>query len=399
MTTDNLFACDLKGFCSIRLCWQFFYDVANTLEIIHASGKSHGAVDLNHVKIEGEHFGLMEGTNDSAMTSDIWSLAASAMELVLGSPIFNGEGESSQKPNTPIPTLPYPNTDQLNMLLHSCLDTDIHRRPSAAEIKRIAKEELEKIPSSGRKLRVLPSVKAQGSLEKTDLQWPERMVAGVAHSILILLMITLPNLVSFGQTTLDEHEEIVTSKLLNAVLVLRQGDTIAWKTAYDELAKQQSQFTLMNELKDERNDCSLVTENVQSFGVNRIVADLKMGMRVQNTGQELLDGSDTRFKYSLFEKGIKKGCTSTYTLKGRLGKQVFLIVPFAADQPYISELRKSDGTLIAPSGKDTDGITYYFVNTETGPSFGETLMLKISNKDLKNNASFVIINHNYRNKP
>ena len=225
------------------------------------------------------------------------------------------------------------------------------------------------------------------------------MVAGVTHSILILLMITLPHFVSFGQITLNEQEEIVTSKLLNAVLVLRHGDTIAWKTAYNELAKQQSQFTLMNELKDERNDCSLGTDNVKSFGVNRIVADLKMGLRVQNTGQELLDGSDTRFKYSLFEKGIKKGCTSTYTLKGRSGKQVFLIVPFAADQPYTSELRKSDGTLIAPSGKDAEGITYYFVDTKTGPTLGETLMLKISNKDLKNNASFVIINHNYRNKP
>ncbi len=85
-------------------------------------------------------------------------------------------------------------------------------------------------------------------------------------------------------------------------------------------------------------------------------------------------------------------------MTGRSGRQVFLIIPHSANQPYAVELRKNDGTILPATGKDANGITYFFISTQYGPEAGEPLTLKISNKDPNKNAAFVIINHNYRNK-
>ena len=398
MTKEYLFANDLKGFCSIRLCWQFLYDVSGDLLKLHTSSRTHGCVDLSHISLDGQHFVLVKGCGGATPASDIWALAASAMELVLGSPIFNGEGESSQKANTPIPTLPYSDTEHLNILLHRCLDVNTDNRPSVAEINRIAMKEIENNLSTGREHRIFSSPITPEKMNKTDYQWPEKMASGMKHLMVFLILLMLAPLASYSQISLND-EELVTNKLLNAVLLLRQHDQKNWNLAQDELEKRLKLITLMNELLDRDNDCPLVSDQIKSFGVNRIVTGLKNGRRIQNSEKQLLDGSDGKYNYSLYEKGIKKGCTSTATLTGRYGKQVFLIIPYTPNQPYSTELRKNDGTLYTPIGKDAQGITYYVIDTADGPSEGETLTLQITNSNMKQNASFVIINHNYRNKP
>lgn len=392
MTKDILLASELKGFCSIRLCWQFLHDVSDALSKSHTTSKVHGCVDLNHIAIDGQHFVLMEGTGTSTPASDTWNLAASAMELVLGSPLFNGAGEASQKANTPIPTLPYSGTERLNILLHRCLDVNVENRPSMAEINRIALEVLENNPSKGREPRIFTSQITQEKMDKTDCQWPEKMVAGMKKAMTFFILLMMFPIMSYSQNPLNEKEEIVTIKLMNAVLLLRQHDIKSWNLAQDELEKRLSQITLMNEITDKNNDCQ-----VKLFGVNRLVTELKNGRKILNPGKELLDSRTIH--YSLYEKGIKKGCTSTATLTGRTGKQVFLVIPFSRKQPYATELRKNDGTLYTPIAKDANGITYYLIDTDTGPAKGETLTLKITNKDTQQNVSFVVINHNYHNRP
>lgn len=398
MTTDILYASALKGFCSIRVCWQFLYDVSDKLERLHASQNTHGSVDLNHVRVQGEHFELMDSVHHSSPVSDIWALAASAMELILGSPIFNGGGEASQNANMPIPTLPYPDAESLNLLLHRCLDNSAENRPSATEILEISRKELEGCISHGRKPRIHLSTQLQETQNETDRQWPERMTAGLSRTLLFLLTITLSTLSSFGQIPLDKKQDSVTCKLMDAVLILRQDNKQSWISAQTELQKIAPLFTLMNELQDRQNDCALIGTDVESFGVNRMVTELKKAGIVQDPIRELLDGSDTRYNYSLFEKGIKKGSTATYTMTGRSGRQVFLIVPYSVNQPYAVELRNNDGTIHPATGKDANGITYFLISTQYGPESGEPLTLKISNRDPNKNATFVIINHNYRNK-
>jgi hypothetical protein len=108
-----------------------------------------------------------------------------------------------------------------------------------------------------------------------------------------------------------------------------------------------------------------------------------------------LSGDNPHFEYSLFEKGIKKGATATYTLSGRSGQQCFVIVPYSAGQAYSTELRIGSGTALRPD-KDENGVTYYVISSKAGPKPGENITLKITNKDSRSNASFVVINHNYR---
>lgn len=357
-------------------------------------------MDLKHVAVEEFRFTLLEGAGSSNATpeSDVWNLAASALELMLGSPIFNGAGESSQTGRTPIPSLPQPEAEPLNRLLQRCLDSRKAERPTAAEVKAAAQEAVAVVGGQTRRPRVHTAAKVQENLDKIDRQWPDRMVNALRKTVVLLVLLTSSFAFSFAQVTMDPNDEAVTQKLLDVALKLRNRDSRSWNTAQDELEKRLAQFTLMNELQDRENDCPLVSNQVKTFGVNRIVSELKRGRRVQNTGRELLDGADVRFSYSIYEKGVKMGRTATYTMSGRAGKQVFVVVPYAANQPYSVELVKADGTTIQPTGKDSKGVTYFLVDTDKGPAPGETLTLKLTNKDSKNNASFVIINHNYRDR-
>lgn len=396
---DNISAATLKGFCSVGACWQMLYDLASQLAEMHGRDIAHGHVDLRHITVQGRHFILEEEKSPATACpeQDIWNLAAAAFELMMGSPVFNGAGECAQQDSTPIPSLPQPEAEELNKLIIKCLNHQKEKRPNAKEIMDIASDNLKAFSKKERVPRMQALVKSTESQDKTDRQWPEKMLASLGRNIivLLLLMMTIP---AFSQVSLDKQAETVTQKLLDAVLLLRNGDVNSWNTAQDELEKRLSQFTLMNELQDRSNDCPLVSSQVKTFGVNRIVMGLKKGQRVQMSGPELLDGADVRFNYSLFEKAIKKGCTATYSLSGRNGKQVFLIVPHSSRQVYTTELIREDGSQITPSGKDANGVTYYLIDTDDGPKAGENLYLKITNKDSDNNASFVVINHNYRDK-
>lgn len=395
---ETILASSLKGYCSLPLCWRYLSDVSGQLAALHGDGKTHGSVDLKHVAVEGRAFVLTDGgTSKATPAGDVWRLAASVFELMLGTPILNGAGESSQTARTPLPSLPQTGTDSLNDLLHRCLQHNPAERPTAAEVHAVAQEAVESIGQPKRAPRIHTSAQAQEALEKADRQWPERMMSGATRlTALFLLLLTTILTVPAQIPWAKPEDEQTTQKLLDAVLLLRKGDARSWNTAQDELEKRISQFTLMNELRDDANDCPLVNEQMRTFGVNRIVSELKRGRRVQNTGHELLDGADVRFNYSLYEKGIKKGRTATYKMSGRDGRQVFLIVPQNAKQPYSVELLRQDGTVIPVGGKDARGITYYIVETQDGPKPGETLTLKITNGDPDHNASFVIINHNYR---
>lgn len=395
---DNIHASSLKGYCSLPLCWRYLSDVSRQLAALHENGKTHGSVDLKHVTVEGRAFVLTDGgTPKASPASDMWQLAASAFELMLGTPILNGAGETSQTPRTPLPALPQTGAEPLNDLLHRCLQHNPAERPTAAEIHTLAQEAFEHYGEPKRAPRIHTSAQAQETLEKADRQWPERMMSGAARLTALLLLLLTGILTAPAQIPWkDATQEQTTQKMLDAALMLRRGDVQSWNKAQDELEKCISMITLMDELEDDDNDCPLVSGQMRTFGVNRIVSELKRGNRVQNTGRELLDGADARFSYSIYEKGVKKGKTATYTMSGRDGQQVFLIVPQNPKLPYSVVLSRQDGTVIPVGGKDARGVTYYQISTEDGPRPGETLTLKITNDDKENNASFIIINHNYR---
>ena len=392
-------AAAMKGFSSKEVCWQYINDISSRLEELHSAGMALGRVELANVKVEGNSFSLIDNSPcKGSLSGDIWNLAASAFELMLGVPLFNGLGERAQKESTPLPSLPGSGMESLNALLRRCMCYKKENRPSMSEINRIAAGELEKCASQPRRKRSLPKNGTSKPCGKYDKEWPESMTL-LRNSIISLLFLLLSSAQLQAQThsVLDSNDEETTIKLIEATLLLRSGEEKKWNEARNEFSKRIGIFTLMDELKDRSHDCALLPSQVKCFGINRMIKELKSEKSVQNTGKGLLDGSDTRFNYSIYEKGIKRCSEALYEMSGRYGKQIFAVVPFSPSQNYETELCVAGGIVYEPSYKGTDGVTYYCIESGEAPAQGSSLQLKIKNND-SNNASFVIINHNYRNR-
>lgn len=401
METASISCASLSGYFTASMCRQMLLDLSAQLAALHASGKSHGAVCAEHITVADAHF-VLEPTEQpvsgASASSDIWQLAATAFELVTGSPLFNGGGEKAQKANTPIPVLPYQESDGLNDLLRRCLDYRPESRPSASMVREVVEAAVKNDGANSRKTRITHMTHTQETIEKIDRSWPEKMIATAAHRAMLLLPLLMSAMLVCAQVPLNPQDEEVTIELVQSALLLRQGGEDAWNNAGNRLEKRLSQVTLMTELQDPDHDAPLITSRMKTFGVNRLVQELKRGRRVQNTGKELLDGADSRFNYSLYEKGVRHGATATYHLSGRFGKQVFVIVPYASGKDFEVSLLREDGNVIPVTGTDENVVVYFITDASNSPNEGETLTLTITNRDSSTDMAFVVINHNYRNR-
>lgn len=395
--SNNIPVSAIKGFCTLPVCWLYLHDIATELVTIHGKGMAHGNISVTATALSDNRFTLCNGGTGTTAESDIWQLAASAMELMLGSPIMNGKGERGMRADTPIPMLPNKDADALNRLLSRCLAFEKEKRPKAIEVAECAKKEMERIAQAQREQKPRQAMTRKDTLEKFERQWPEAIKANITRIIAFLAVATIGCTSLQAQTVEMNGEEMLTT-MRDAVLLLRNNDEASWERAQDEFQKHLNSVTLMDELQDRTNDCLPIAGKVKKRGVNRLITELKNGRRVQNSERELLDGSDSRFNYSIFEKCIKQGATSTYTMKGRSGKQVYLVIPYKTDNRYSCKLIMEGERVFEPSLADENGISYFFIESDNGPQENETVTLKISNGEKNGNASFVIINHNYRDK-
>lgn len=392
----------IKGFSSVEICWQFLYDIADQMQASHARGEFCNTLDLQRIEVVKKHFVLTERCFSSAgcEVSDVWALGAAAFELMLGSPVLNGMGEDAQMEHTPIPALCDKECAVLNQIIQRCMCRDTTLRPSLAAIKEVANQELQQGLKRKRSKRLIPQAEKKELWKKYDKKWPEKMGSLIRITMCVIMFLS-GSVQVFCQSVLNSEEEVHTRKLIETTLKLRSTSAQAWQAAETEFSKRINLFTLMDELRDRKNDCVLNNTVVEYCGINRMLNTLKRnqsGKILQNTGRGLLDGADKRFNYSIYEKGIRKGCTATYQLSGRYGKQVFAIIPYDSAQPYQVKLSVKGKDTYVPVSKDAKGITYYVINMVDAPQEGEILILEITNKDLRKNRSFVVVNHNYRNK-
>ena len=189
-----------------------------------------------------------------------------------------------------------------------------------------------------------------------------------------------------AQSMCIEDKEL--ASLTDMVKILR-NPTESNFTKVKKLLEVDEKWTPMNETGVLKATECKPSDKIPTFKLNRILTTVaKKQKRVSTTGS-MLNGEDSRYNYSLYERSLKKGKSATYNLKNRLGKQTFVLVPYENKKGSLSVLvdgkkprtiEQEDGTLIC-----------------SFDSTGKEISLSVTNKSGAS-LSFVLLNHNSRKK-
>ena len=204
--------------------------------------------------------------------------------------------------------------------------------------------------------------------------------------MILAIMVAYFCVVTLQAQEVKMDEEL--SALVDVVKILRNpGESNFHKAT--KLLKADEKWTPMNETgRLKATECK-ASEIIPTFKLNRIlISVMKEQKRISTTGT-MLNGEDSRYNYSLYERSLKKGKSAIYKLKKRYGKQTFVLVPYTKKKESLSVLidgkkpittEQEDGTLICSFN-----------------SSGNEILLAVTNKSGAA-LSFVLLNHNSRKK-
>ncbi len=176
--------------------------------------------------------------------------------------------------------------------------------------------------------------------------------------------------------------------LVDIVVSLRASDQGAYNRAQSKLSTY-TFWTPMNETgRVQATEC-LPSDKVPGFKLNRMLARIETDRVLVTSHGDMLNGGALRIANYLFERSITAGRSVTYTLKGREGKQAFVIVaynPKAAISVTVDgkSYKPENGVITFPAGSKD-------LRRDQSISFTVT-------SQSPDNQSFVILNHNTRNK-
>lgn len=202
------------------------------------------------------------------------------------------------------------------------------------------------------------------------------------RKILILLALILAT--AIGRAQSDEL-----NRLTDLVLSLRGGGEKAYNQAIRTLGGD-ALWTPMDELAVNRTAECRVSDRVPGFRLNSVLTNAENAQRYQTTTGNHLNGADSRFNYSLFEKTLKAGASATYTLNERWGAQTFIFIPFDSKAKGLIPAVSCGGNAFESTSLGGGVIKL----TGTARK-GEPLTVSVSNSG-KENLSYVIINYNSR---
>ena len=182
--------------------------------------------------------------------------------------------------------------------------------------------------------------------------------------------------------------------LVDVVMVLRNPTETNINKAKQQL-ENDKQWTVMDELKDENHAECLLTRKMKRFNLVAIMNGVLANRYGKaNVPGHYLNGEDTRFNYSLIEKGIKAKKTAKYTFRGRVGKQDFIFIPCNPQSANLSiRLTKGKKKLKSVQQTGKDGCIYLHTDAELKST--DEISLEIENKS-DFNVAIAILNHNTR---
>lgn len=199
--------------------------------------------------------------------------------------------------------------------------------------------------------------------------------------IISISIILLAFSVSAQDTELNRLTDIVKS--------LQSGGEKAYNAAVRKLAADKN-WTPMDEIGFDRNIECKASERVPGFKLNSVLTNAENKERYQTTTGNHINGADSRFNYSLFEKTLKPGKTAVFSLPERWGEQTIIILPYQGETAKVSAAASSgtNNFTVTSIGNGAVKLTGNAVK-------GQPLTLKVSNGS-EGNISYVILNHNSR---
>ena len=193
-----------------------------------------------------------------------------------------------------------------------------------------------------------------------------------------------------AQTQSDEE----LTNLVNIVSSLRgASDKAVWDSVKVVLSNDKS-WTIMDELKQDANECKITDRSVKWFSINRMLSQ-NMGYENSRARGDFNSGEDPNFNYSLIERSVKAGTSVRYELKLRQGKQVFVVMPYDTKSNGITVEAYRGDELLATGETGADGNIYIIIDTDKNIQSEDVITLVVKNDGDKNMA-FVLINHNTR---
>ncbi len=198
--------------------------------------------------------------------------------------------------------------------------------------------------------------------------------------------------VAVAQSATDDKE---LSSLIDVVKLLRVSNETNFNKA-TQILTSDTKWTPMDETGAVREgkECK-ASEKVPGFKLNRILSKVNGSRKYVSTHGDMVNGEDTRYDYSLYERALKGKTEVKYQLKGREGRQVFVIVPYNASAKLEVAI-ECNGKRVVKGTPNPDGSVV--VSWGKGvPSKSQVFTLSIKNNE-SSSQSIVIINHNTRKK-
>lgn len=196
-----------------------------------------------------------------------------------------------------------------------------------------------------------------------------------------------------GAQAQEMDEELET--LVSWVKMLRDGSSVSYARVQKQL-KSDPKWTPMNETGTLKEQECKPSEIRKRFKLNRILSQVDEGRKKVATHGDMLNGEDERYDYSLYERSVKAKATVAYTLKGREGKQTFIIVPYDASKSGLTAKITLGNGRAGTFKKQTDG-TLAYTGGDAALGRNDVITITVSNTSAANQA-FVLLNHNTRNK-
>lgn len=201
------------------------------------------------------------------------------------------------------------------------------------------------------------------------------------------------SMLAFAGQAQTMDKELAT--LVNLVKLLRDGSSASYSKVQETL-KADVKWTPMNETGALKAQECKPAEINKRFKLNRILSKVDGDRKYVATHGDMLNGEDERYNYSLYERSVKAKATVHYTLKGREGKQTFVIVPYAASNSGLTATIKFANGKSSNFQKEPDG-TLIYTDNEASTQRNDVIAITVSNASASNQA-FVLLNHNSRNK-